>query len=356
MKVSDFNYNLPESLIAQSPVEPRDASKLMLMSRATGEIQHRIFRDIVEELGPGDVLVMNNTRVIPARLPVVKAKTGGKAEILLLRQMTDTRWRALIGGKRISADTVLAVPDTDITVNIVEYLAGAERLIEFSAPINPHLQQVGEMPLPPYIKCSDADDTERYQTVYSQHEGSAAAPTAGLHFTAQLLTRLRDNGVKFAYCTLHIGLDTFQPVKVDEVKEHKIHSEYAELRETDARVINEAKLADGRIIAVGTTSARTLETAAILSAGGDPADPKSANEICAWRPVIAFAQDTRLFIYPGYKWHVVDGMITNFHLPQSTLLMMLSSFAGKANMLNAYEVAKANNYRFFSYGDAMFIS
>ncbi|MEO1441877.1 MAG: S-adenosylmethionine:tRNA ribosyltransferase-isomerase, partial [Chloroflexota bacterium] len=238
MKVSDFNYDLPDSFIAQSPAEPRDSSKLMVMDRQSGDIKHRIFRRIVDELGPGDVLVMNNTRVIPARLPVVKAETGGKAEVLLLRQMTDTRWRVLIGGKRISKDTVLAIPDTDITISILEHLAGAERMIEFSAPINPHLQQVGEMPLPPYIKHSDADDMERYQTVYNRHEGSAAAPTAGLHFTADLLTQLRDNGVKFAYCTLHIGLDTFQPVKVDDVQDHKIHSEYAELREADARVIN----------------------------------------------------------------------------------------------------------------------
>ncbi len=216
------------------------------------------------------------------------------------------------------------------------------------------LDRVGEMPLPPYIH-TRAADPERYQTVFSREQGSAAAPTAGLHFTPELLLALRDNSVKIAHCTLHIGLDTFQPVKVEQVEQHHIHSERAALSATDARIINDAKLAGGRIIAVGTTVARTLETAAILSAGGDPAQPERLPDACPWRPVIAFEQDTRLFIYPGYQWKAVDALITNFHLPRSTLLMMISAFAGRERVLNAYEVAKRENYRFFSFGDAMFI-
>lgn len=354
MHVSDFDYDLPESFIAQMPVEPRDSSKLMTLDRNTGDVGHHIFRDVAAMLDPGDVLVLNNTRVFPARLSVVKADTGGKAEILLLRQLDDTRWRALVGGKRIHDDTTLAVPDTELTANIVDRLDGAERVVQFSQPINDHLANVGETPLPPYIH-QRVDDPDRYQTVYNRHTGSAAAPTAGLHFTPELLTQLRDQGVKFAYCTLHVGLDTFQPVKVDQVKDHKIHSEYAALSATDANIINAAKLAGARIIAVGTTSARTLETAGILSAGGDPAQPELLGDMCPWRPVIAFEQDTSLFIYPGYKWRVMDGIITNFHLPRSSLLMMISAFTGREYLLNAYEIAKQESYRFFSFGDAMFI-
>lgn len=354
MKVSDFDYDLPEQFIAQTPTEPRDASKLMLLRRDTGEVTHKAFRDIVDVLNPGDVLVMNNTRVIPARLHVNKAETGGKAEILLLRQLDDCRWRALLGGKRIHEDTVLNIPNTSITAQVESVLDGAERVIAFSEPINALLGDVGQMPLPPYIHNTSADP-ERYQTVYSSREGSAAAPTAGLHFTADLLTQLRDKGVRFAYCTLHIGLDTFQPVKADDVRDHKIHSEHAVLSATDANIINQAKLAGKRIVAVGTTSARTLETAAILSAGGDPANPASVDGMCPWRPVIAFEQETRLFIYPGFQWRAVDALITNFHLPRSTLLMMISSFAGRENVLAAYETAKRQSYRFFSFGDAMCI-
>ena len=355
MHIDQFDYDLPEEFIAQSPADPRDASKLMLLNKQTGDIQHAIFRDIIDHINPGDVLVLNNTRVIPARLPVVKAKTGGRAEILLLRQLDDTRWRALVGGKRVHDDTLLSIPNTDITAQTEERLDGSERIIQFSQPINPHLESVGETPLPPYIQQTDSDP-ERYQTVYSRHEGSAAAPTAGLHFTPELLTQLRQKGVKFAYCTLHIGLDTFQPVKVENINDHKIHSERAELSAVDANVINEAKLAGGRIIAVGTTSARTLETAGILSSGGDPADPNASDGMCPWRPVIAFERDTNLFIRPGYRWRALDALITNFHLPKSTLLMMISALAGRENVLNAYEQAKEHDYRFFSFGDAMFIT
>lgn len=353
MHLSDFDYELPESFIAQTPLEPRDSSKLMILDRHTGATQHRIFREIVDELHAGDVLVLNNTRVIPARLYATKP-SGGQAELLLLRQQDETTWQALIGGKRIHEGTVLSVDGTDISVEVVEILEGAQRLIRFSAPINALLPQLGEMPLPPYIHERVADP-ERYQTVYSRHEGSAAAPTAGLHFTPDLFTTLRERGVKFAYCTLHIGLDTFQPVKVDKITDHKIHSEFASLSATDANLINEAKLAGGRIIAVGTTSARTLETSGILSAGGDPANPQASENMCPWRPVMSFEQDTRLFIYPGYRWRVLDGLITNFHLPKSTLLMMISAFSTREHVLSAYEEAKRQQYRFFSFGDAMFI-
>lgn len=354
MQVADFDYDLPETFIAQFPLEPRDSSKLMVLDRQTGEINHHIFRDIFDFLHAGDVLVMNNTRVIPARLPAYKVDTRGKAEILLLRQYSDTEWRVLVGGKRIMEGAVLAFDGSNITATVLETLDGPERLVRFSQPVNDLLVELGEMPLPPYIH-QRLEDDERYQTVYSQHKGSAAAPTAGLHFTPELLLALRDKGVKLAYCTLHIGLDTFQPVKVEKVKEHHIHSERAMLDADNAKVINEAKLAGGRVIAVGTTSARTLETAGILSAGGDPANPQEVDGMCPWRPVIAFDRDTNLFIFPGYRWRVVDGMITNFHLPRSTLLMMISSFTGRESILNAYETAKREGYRFFSFGDAMFI-
>jgi S-adenosylmethionine:tRNA ribosyltransferase-isomerase len=353
MLLSDFDYDLPESFIAQTPVEPRDSSRLMLLDRKTGAIEHRIFRDILDEIHPGDVLVMNNTRVIPARLQAVKA-TGGAAEILLLRQLDDLRWQALVGGRNIKPGGKLTLPSTEITATVAEEFEGSERLIEFSHPINELLKQIGDTPLPPYIH-SRLEDDERYQTVYSQPEGSAAAPTAGLHFTPELLIALKNKGVHLAYCTLHIGLDTFLPVRVDEIEKHHIHSEQAALSAEDAHIINQAKLAGGRIIAVGTTSARTMETAAILSAGGEPGNWKSMPDACPWRPVIAFKRDTNLFIYPGYPWYAVDALITNFHLPKSTLLMMISAFAGRENILHAYETAKQEGYRFFSFGDAMFI-
>jgi S-adenosylmethionine:tRNA ribosyltransferase-isomerase len=326
----------------------------LILNRQTGAVEHRIFRDIVSLINPGDVLVMNNTRVIPARLQAVKARTGGGVEILLLRQMDTTHWRALAGGRRIEVGTLLNFPGSAITAEVIEKLDGSERLINFSQPVNDLLVELGETPLPPYIH-TRLDNPERYQTVYSRHEGSAAAPTAGLHFTPELLIALKAKGVRMAYCTLHIGLDTFQPVHVERIETHHMHSERAQLLSEDARIINEAKLAGGRIIAVGTTSARTLETAAILRAGGDPSRPHEMPDVCPWRPVIAFDRDTDLFIYPGYRWRAVDAMITNFHLPKSTLLMMISAFAGREQALNAYEIAKREGYRFFSFGDAMFI-
>lgn len=353
MQLNEFDYDLPEHFIAQTPVEPRDASKLMVLNRTDQTISHHVFRDIVDLINPNDVLVMNTTRVIPARLEAVKP-TGGKAEVLLLRQLSDTQWRVLVGGRRITDGVTLTFPDSDITATIIETLEESERIVEFSQPVNDLLQQIGKTPLPPYIHTRLEDD-ERYQTIYSRQEGSAAAPTAGLHFTADVLMALREKGVKFAYCTLHIGLDTFAPVKVDNIEEHHIHSERAVLTTENAKIINDTKLSGGRVIAVGTTTTRTLETAGILSAGGDPSDPAALGDLCPWRPVIAFEDDTQLFIYPGYKWRVVDTMITNFHLPKSTLLMMISSFAGREFVGQAYETAKAENYRFFSFGDAMLI-
>jgi S-adenosylmethionine:tRNA ribosyltransferase-isomerase len=355
MNISDFDYDLPESFIAQTPVEPRDSSKLMILNRETGEIQHRVFSDIVNYIYPGDVLVMNTTRVIPARLNAVKAGTGGKVEILLLRQLDDTRWQVLAGGRRVNPGLKLHFPNSSVSAEVQETLTGSERIIQFSQPVNQLLSELGETPLPPYIH-TRLTDSERYQTIYSRQEGSAAAPTAGLHFTPELLLRLKEKGVQLAYCTLHIGLDTFQPVRVEQVEQHHIHSEQAILLAEDAKIINEAKLAGGRVIAVGTTSARTLETAAILSAGGEPGQAMETGDTCAWRPVVAFKRDTDLFIYPGYRWRVVDAMITNFHLPKSTLLMMISAFAGRENVLHAYETAKQEQYRFFSFGDAMFIA
>jgi S-adenosylmethionine:tRNA ribosyltransferase-isomerase len=354
MNLDDFAYDLPDSFIAQTPAEPRDSSRLLVLNRATGEIEHYIFRDLVNLLNPGDVLVLNTTRVIPARLHAHKADTGGALELLLLRQLDDTRWQVLVGGKRAPVGTKIAFEGKDVTAEVVEEGEDAERIIAFSQPVNALLAELGEMPLPPYIH-NRASDPERYQTVYSRQEGSAAAPTAGLHFTPELLLALRQHGIVFANCLLHVGLDTFQPVKVDDVTKHHMHSEWAMLSAEDAKIINEAKLAGGRIIAVGTTSARTLETAGILSEGGDPAHPYETAVACPWRPVIAFERNTDLFIYPGYRWRVLDGMITNFHLPRSTLLMMISAFAGRERVLDAYEAAKREDYRFFSFGDAMLI-
>lgn len=354
MNIADFDYDLPESFIAQQPVEPRDSAKLMVLDRQQKTISHHVFRDILDYFNPGDVLVVNNTRVIPARLHGFIQETGGKVEILLLRRVDTQHWRVLVGGKRAPVGTGIRFAEITLTAQVIKDCGEAERIVQFSDQIEPFLPDLGDIPLPPYIT-HILQDTERYQTIYSKPEGSAAAPTAGLHFTPELLIALRDKGVSLANCTLHIGLDTFQPVKVQDITQHHIHSEYATLTADDAHIINEAKLSGGRVIAVGTTTARTLETAAILSAGGDPADPASLGDVCPWRPVTAFSADTSLYIYPGYQWRVVDALITNFHLPKSTLLMMISSFAGREFVLRAYEEAKSSGYRFFSFGDAMFI-
>lgn len=354
MNINDFDYDLPQEYIAQKPVEPRDSSKLMILNRSDARIEHKHFRDIIDYIQPEDVLVMNNTRVIPARIPAKRADTGGKMELLLLRQLDDLRWGVLIGGKRGEVGMPIAFDGSELTAEVVEVHGDSERVIAFSQPVNAYLQQLGQMPLPPYIH-TQLENSERYQTIYSKIEGSAAAPTAGLHFTPELLLAIRDKGVQLAYCTLHVGLDTFLPVRVENIESHKIHSERALLTAENANIINKAKLAGGRVIAVGTTTTRTLETAAILSADGNPGNPSASENICPWRPVIAFERDTDLFIYPGYQWRVVDALITNFHLPKSTLLMMISSFTSREFLLNAYEIAKQKNYRFYSFGDAMFI-
>jgi S-adenosylmethionine:tRNA ribosyltransferase-isomerase len=354
MFVTDFNYDLPEHFIAQTPLEPRDTSRLLVLDKQTGAIEHHIFRDIIDLLTPDDLLVLNDTRVIPARLHAHKAITGGAVELLLLRRLNDTDWRALIGGRNVDVGMNLKLDDSNVTAEVIEVLEEGERRLRFSESIDDIVERLGEMPLPPYIH-APLQDRERYQTVYNKDAGSAAAPTAGLHFTPDLLLALRNKGVRFAYVTLHVGLGTFLPMRVENITEHRMHHEWARLLPDDAHLINQTKLAGGRVIAVGTTAARTLETAAILSAGGDPADAIHAPDACGWRPVIAFEAETNLFIYPGYRWRAVDAMITNFHLPKSTLLMMISSFVGRERLLHAYEVAKAEVYRFFSFGDAMFI-
>ncbi|NDJ87207.1 MAG: tRNA preQ1(34) S-adenosylmethionine ribosyltransferase-isomerase QueA [Chloroflexi bacterium] len=366
MQLEDFDYELPPDYIAQTPVEPRDASRLLVLDRATGKREHRQFSDLPEYLRAGDVLVLNQTRVIPARLQAVKTETGGSVEILLLRQLADTRWETMVGGRRVTTGTELSlqVGDQTVAATVVAEGIEAERVIEFAEPLAPHLTDIGEVPLPPYITTT-LQDPERYQTVYARSEGSAAAPTAGLHFTGDMLIDLQRSGIKLAYCTLHIGLDTFGPVREQDITKHKIHREYALLSPDDARTINEAKLAGGRIVAIGTTSTRTLETAAIRSAafGTEYNDPESvqrtlnnmAEKLCPWRPVVAIEEETDLFITPGFHFKAVDVLQTNFHLPKSTLLMMISAFAGRELILETYQEAVEMGYRFYSFGDAMLI-
>ncbi|WP_119072568.1 tRNA preQ1(34) S-adenosylmethionine ribosyltransferase-isomerase QueA [Aggregatilinea lenta] len=364
MHLSEFDYNLPPERIAQTPLEPRDASRLLVLHRDTGEIEHRTFRDLAEYLAPGDVLLLNQTRVIPARLPAHKVPTGGAAEILLLRPLDDRRWLAIVGGKHLQTGTQLAVGQDDgehLIATVVEQRDENQRVIEFDAPVEPYLDALGEMPLPPYITTPLADPN-RYQTVFARQDGSAAAPTAGLHFTPEMLVDLKRRGIEFAYCTLHIGLDTFAPVREDDITQHKIHRERAVLLPEDAQIINQAKLRGNRVVAIGTTSVRTLETAAIRSAAyGTPYnDPDSvqatlaslADTTCPWRPVIAIDEATDLYIIPGYRFRAVDVMLTNFHLPRSTLLMLVSAFAGRDQILHAYEEAIQRDYRFYSLGDA----
>jgi S-adenosylmethionine:tRNA ribosyltransferase-isomerase len=355
MKTSDFDYHLPPEQVAQTPVEPRDASRLLVLNRADGSIEHRRFRDIGDYLHPGDVLVFNQTRVIPARLHGKKVPTGGHVEFLLLRREAERTWRGLIGGRRVREGTRLAFGGSNGTTIAGEVIAvgeRSERVIRFDAPLSPLLDALGEVPLPPYIH-EPLADPERYQTVYARDPGSSAAPTAGLHFTPELLVALRRRGIQMAHCTLHIGLDTFQPVTTERIADHRMHRERAILGSDDARIVNEARLAGGRIVAVGTTSVRVLETAALRSAGLD--DPYAAGDLCPWRPVMAIDESTDLFIRPGYRFRAVDVLITNFHLPRSTLLMLVSAFAGRETILHAYEVARQEGYRFYSFGDAMLL-
>lgn len=338
MKTSDFDYYLPQERIAQTPVEPRHSSRLLVLHREDGSLEHRIFWDITDYLNPGDLLVINQTRVIPARV-CARKPTGGRVELLLLRREDALTWEALVGGKGLTAGREVIV-EGGPRAAIVADLNGSRRRIRFSEPVEPFLDQVGQMPLPPYIH-ERLSDPERYQTVYAREPGSAAAPTAGLHFTKELIDRLEGMGVGFASVTLHVGLDTFAPVNEEDPQEHKIHTEWCHLSPETAEKINAAHRAGGRIVAVGTTSARTLESAARLAQEGQIVAP--------------FSGPTDLFILPGYEFRAVDAMITNFHLPKSTLIMMVSAFAGRELILSTYQKAVEEGYRFFSFGDAMLI-
>ena len=352
--MSDFEYDLPPELVAQEPVEPRDASRLMVVDRATGTIAHHIFRDLPRFLRPGDLLVHNESRVIPARLFARKA-TGGRVEILLLRPRSETVWEALVRGRGVRVGGRLEVldgPDGAPTGAGAEVLEEGERglrVLAFDRPALALAEAVGQTPLPPYIHRPIADP-ERYQTVYARTPGSAAAPTAGLHFTPELLLRLREMGVESVFVTLHVGLDTFRPVEEERPEEHRIHAEFCRLPLEAAERINRAKVEGRRVVAVGTTSVRVLETAALAAVGGC-ADADS----CPWQTVIPYEGLTDLFIYPGFRFRVVDALITNFHLPRSTLLLLVAAFCGKELMDRAYAEAIRLRYRFYSFGDAMLI-
>ena len=340
MKVSDFYFELPEELIAQYPLEKRDSSRLMVLDKKTGEIEHRKFHDILEYLNEGDTLVLNNTRVLPARLIGEKEETGGKIEFLLLKRIEGDKWECLAKpGRKAKVGTVFTFGEGKLKAIVREIGEEGNRIIEFKYDgiFEQVLDELGQMPLPPYIH-EKLEDKERYQTVYSKEKGSAAAPTAGLHFTEDLLKEIKDKGVNIAYLTLHVGLGTFRPVKVDDVNNHVMHSEFYHLDKENAELINKTKEAGKRVIAVGTTSSRTLETI------GD--ENGRVREQSGW---------TDIFIYPGYKFKIVDNLITNFHLPESTLIMLVSALAGQDNIMNAYNTAVKEKYRFFSFGDSMFI-
>lgn len=340
MKTSDFYYDLPKELIAQDPLEDRSASRLMHLNKETGEYEHGHFRDILKYLKPGDCLVINDTKVIPARLYGSKVGTDAAIEILLLKRRENDIWETLVKpGKKCKVGTVISFGDGILTGEVVDIVDEGNRLIQFhyDGIFEEILDQLGEMPLPPYIT-HKLQDKNRYQTVYAKHEGSAAAPTAGLHFTKELLQQVQDAGVKIAHVTLHVGLGTFRPVKVEDVTQHHMHSEFYVVEEDQAKLINDTKAAGGRVIAVGTTSCRTLE-----SATGEDGILKVGS---GW---------TEIFIYPGYRFKMIDGLITNFHLPESTLVMLVSALAGKGHIMAAYEEAVREKYRFFSFGDAMMI-
>ena len=340
MKTSDFYYDLPEELIAQDPLPDRSSSRLMHLDKQTGEIVHTNFRHVLDYLNPGDCLVINDTRVIPARLYGSKVGTNAGIEILLLKRKENNIWETLVKpGKKAKPGTKISFGDGLLIGEVLDVVEEGNRLIQFSYEgiFEEILDQLGEMPLPPYIT-HKLQDKERYQTVYAKHEGSAAAPTAGLHFTKELLEQIEEKGVKIAHVTLHVGLGTFRPVKVDDVEKHHMHSEFYVVEEDQAAIINEAKRTGHRVIAVGTTSCRTLESAA------DENGMLQAKS--GW---------TEIFIYPGYEFKIIDALITNFHLPESTLLMLVSALAGKEHILKAYEEAVKERYRFFSFGDAMMI-
>lgn len=341
MKTSDFYFDLPEEMIAQDPLMDRTQSKLMVLDKNNGKIEHKNFHNMIEYLNPGDCLVLNDTRVIPARLYGAREGSGGKVEILLLTRLDADRWEVLAKpGRKARPGHKIVFGNGELACIIEEIIDDGKRIVkfEYEGIFEEVLDRLGEMPLPPYIT-HKLEDKERYQTVYSKHDGSAAAPTAGLHFTQDLLARIKEKGVQVAYVTLHVGLGTFRPVKIDNLEDHDMHSEFYMIEKDQADLINDAKAKGGRIIPVGTTSTRTLESCTndegILQAGS------------GW---------TNIFIYPGYTFKLIDCLITNFHLPESTLIMLVSALAGKESVLNAYAVAVKENYRFFSFGDAMFIT
>ncbi len=341
MNVSDFNFNLPEELIAQDPIEDRSASRLLVLDKDTGDILHKTFRDILDYFRPGDCLVINDTKVIPARLFGVKEGTEAKIEILLLERKENDIWETLVKpGKKAKPGTVISFGDGLLTGKVIDVVADGNRLIQFTYDgiFEEILDQLGQMPLPPYIK-HQLKDKDRYQTVYAVHEGSAAAPTAGLHFTKELLQQIEDKGVIIAHVTLHVGLGTFRPVKEENVQDHHMHSEYYVIEQSEADKVNDAKKNGGRIVCVGTTSCRTVE-----SATGDDGILKAGS---GW---------TDIFIYPGYEFKMLDDLITNFHLPESTLIMLVSALAGREHVLNAYQEAIKERYRFYSFGDAMLVT
>ena len=339
MRTKDFWYHLPEELIAQTPLEKRDTSRLLVMDKMTGKVKHQHFYDIIDYLNPGDCLVMNDSRVLPARL-LGHRPTGGAVELLLLRDLGDKRWECLAKpGRKLQKGQDVIFGNGELTATVTEVQDDGNRVITFhyDGIFLEVLERLGKMPLPPYIK-AELQDQERYQTVYSKAVGSAAAPTAGLHFTRELLEQIQAKGVKTAFVTLHVGLGTFRPVKAEEITEHHMHSELCMINKQTAEILNETKLSGGRVICVGTTSCRTLES--LVNADG------TFEEKSKW---------TEIFIYPGYTFKAMDGLITNFHLPESTLVMLVSAFAGRENVLSAYEEAVKEKYRFFSFGDAMTI-
>lgn len=340
MKVKDFYFDLPKELIAQHPLEKRDESRLMVLNKKSGEVEHKVFKDIIEYLNPGDCLVLNDTRVMPARLYGAKEGSGGKMEFLLLNRHEDDIWETLVKpGKRGKVGAKFVFGNGELKAQVVEVLDNGNRKVKFyyDGIFEEVLDRLGEMPLPPYIE-EKLEDRERYQTVYSKEVGSAAAPTAGLHFTDELLQAIKKKGINIAFVTLHVGLGTFRPVKAEDVQDHEMHSEYYILDKENAEIINNAKRSGKRVIAVGTTSNRTLESI--------------ANEEGQVKEQSGY---TSIFIYPGYKFKIVDAIITNFHLPESTLIMLISAFSTREIVMNAYEIAVENKYRFFSFGDAMFI-
>lgn len=340
MKTSDFYFDLPKELIAQDPLEDRSSSRLLVLDKENGEIEHHIFKDIVDYLNPGDCLVLNNTKVIPARLLGIKEDTGASIEVFLLKRLSDNTWETLVRpGKKLRPGARVSFGDGLLKGEIMEVLEEGNRLVrfEYEGIFEEILDKLGQMPLPPYIT-HELKDRNRYQTVYAKYDGSAAAPTAGLHFTEELLKKVEEKGVDIAYVTLHVGLGTFRPVKVDDVLSHHMHSEFYMVSKEAAEKINKAKANGNRVICVGTTSCRTVESAA---------DENGHLEECEG--------NTEIFIYPGYKFKVLDALITNFHLPESTLVMLVSALAGKDKVFSAYDEAIKEKYRFFSFGDAMFI-